>query len=430
MAAPPIALPIEARSASTSPNFSHVTTSSDGPSSVDEEESDASVADPFAAFSTEGVSVAAGVLAGTATSTPHRQQQQQQRATASSSDSDEERDHRRDRNRLRSESTPSAVRSSTKSGRKSDRERRNGSNKRSAAKEAPIASPNVAPADILFTPSGLAHPSPASDSVSSTRSFSSPTAACTPSRPYVDLSARCSEAEARSAARDRERTEALANATSGLSGTKGGKHTSPPKYDTFGETARSDIMPHTIQTEDLGSWLSHHGFGDEGVVEGKLTTAGYSTLRDLIPVTKIQLKGLLGVKDGIRLYHLIREVEASSLGTPSIGSRPRILASSFLPPTSPTSFARGDQVNAREVYQPGLCGHCSYGECDLPAIAVCAAKKCERTLCTFHSSKNLLTANILCEQCYDKQSLSENVLEALGYTKMKEQGYNLECAIQ
>lgn len=228
----------------------------------------------------------------------------------------------------------------------------------------------------------------------------------------------------------------------------------PAKYDTFGETTRIDTATLLSHLDDLPHWFRIHGFDDEvcdklnlnptpaslpvpsptdppppdSETNRRTTTA--ITIDTLEKMTKQDLKRLIGLKDGIRLFNLLREVESarrSGVQRHSSVSRMRMTPDSCLPDVRLSSTP----TLTRELFPAGLHGYCFEVDCSLSAPSQCSQRTCQRPLCIAHQTKSLLTGNILCQECYQKMTYLEGIQDSIGITSLKEQGYAVpQCAIQ
>lgn len=434
MSAPPVALPpgvvvpdsafvSVAPAAAASSSLSSEPPSSSASSATSAPEEDEAV-DPFAGFTSSGATVAAAAV------------QRAHSTTASGTDSASEADGVLD------------EASSDSQRRRRERQSRDHARKKSRSKrqvkEARIDQASRAPpaASLRFTPSGLVDSSQHVIDVSEARSRSASSAASASASPPAayDLSSRGSEALAMA----HEHTRRVAEASM-LPRRPTPSSSAAARYDTFGETSRVDVTAALTHADDLHAWLATRGF-DSGVVLAKLSRSGgdfanlneRSGVRALLPATKLQLKTLLGVGDGIRLFHAVREAQQAyahlealaGTGVPS-ASRPRLAADSFLP--SAGGVHRASPTAVRDVPSRGLYGYCSLSACARPANSLCGAKGCERPLCLAHASKSLLSGAILCEQCYATLTYLDDFKGAVGITGLQENGYiapDAACAIQ
>lgn len=131
-------------------------------------------------------------------------------------------------------------------------------------------------------------------------------------------------------------------------------------------------------------------------------------MNELLELTKSDLKDLLGIKEGIRLYHRLKTVKKERSNYSS--------SSSSDPSSSPTSLS-GLNIHD-EMKPPGYYGYCSELDCHLPAPHTCSSPDCDRTLCIKHMQKSILTGAAYCQECADKITFASEIKQGMGWDKV------------
>ena len=137
-------------------------------------------------------------------------------------------------------------------------------------------------------------------------------------------------------------------------------------------------MLSTVQADDsaaLRSWLQANHFDDSVA-----TALSSYSVADVLALTKSDLKDLIGVQQGIRLYTRIAQHKAMIEG------------GKYKSTASPVSSSLSPRLHSRY-------GQCSQRDCPHPTVAVCSVPECGASLCVWHESKSLFTGQKYCPRC-------------------------------
>ena len=124
----------------------------------------------------------------------------------------------------------------------------------------------------------------------------------------------------------------------------------------------------------------------------ELSLSSYS-VSDVLALSKEDLKDLLGVQQGIRLFARIAQHRAQvEQAARTIRSPQRRDGSAASRPSS--TGGRFSQSSACSRY-----GQCSQRDCVHPSVAVCSVAECGACVCVWHEAKSLLTGHVYCPAC-------------------------------
>ena len=129
----------------------------------------------------------------------------------------------------------------------------------------------------------------------------------------------------------------------------------------------------------LREWLRDNHF-DDSVWEA----LNEYSIADLLAVTKEDLKELLGVKQGIRLYARIQQYKQQQQLPIASSSPPQ--------PSRRSAFSYSSASHSRY-------GVCAINGCTHASTNVCSMPSCNASLCMAHQNKSLLTGHVYCSAC-------------------------------
>ena len=107
---------------------------------------------------------------------------------------------------------------------------------------------------------------------------------------------------------------------------------------------------------------------------------------DVLALSKTDLKDLLGVSVGLRLFSRIAQQKALVEGG---GGVPGVGVGAFGPSSAPSVRGRA----------PSRYGQCNQRDCGHPSVSVCSVAECGASVCVWHEAKSLLTSHVYCPLC-------------------------------
>ena len=118
-------------------------------------------------------------------------------------------------------------------------------------------------------------------------------------------------------------------------------------------------------------------------------------MNDASCLSKADLKDLIGIKEGIRLFtrlsHRHQQQTTAAKVNVSTANINSLLQRSY--------HKSSASISISVPRSPSLNGLCRMDGCHHSAIAVCSVNECCAPLCVWHSSKSLLTGFVYCPRC-------------------------------